>query len=474
MSANRSRVLLVEGDADEAEIVKRHLSASADSPDLYAVKSALRISTACRLLLREEFDIVILDIKVPQNVGLEGFTRIRQQRPELPVILLAGLQDEALARQAVRLGAQDFLIKGTLDCVMLKRAMRDAIKVKHLENMVEGILNLDSVAKLIVDADAVVLYANPAAEALLGSPAKQLAGKPFAYPRGSAAQPANAAAEMSVAAIEWNGEPARLVSLIGHPSVTRPEASDERRRLDGIKTEFTRRLSHELRNTMSTVKTAVFCLADPLTGPLTARQGRFVDMISRNVDRQARVFDKIADLARFEAGKLKLNLARVDLTVLLEEFAREQAFRSAESSRLTFESPAALPAVNGDADLILQVLRNLVDNAFRFAKSKVVVKACADAAGGVRVTVCDDGKGIAKSQLHDLFTPFSELDKRKGGVGFKGALGLTMSREIVDGHQGRIWAESDDKGSRFSFTLPVSGESEAKPGEKPRERTLIS
>jgi signal transduction histidine kinase len=279
---------------------------------------------------------------------------------------------------------------------------------------------------------------------------------------------------MTASEIEWNGGPARLLSLAVKPEPA--EAAPvgdalERRRLDGIKAEFTRRFSHELRNTLATIKTAVFCLKEQATGPLSQSQARLIDMIARNADRQARVFDKLADVGRFDAGKLNFEFRRLDLGQILEEFTRDSAFRSGPI-HVEFRPEPPLPLVKGDPDLLLQALRNLLDNAVRFAKSKVVIRAGADPAGGVRVSVEDDGEGIPKEKLHELFTPFSKLDTRVNGEAYKGALGLTMCREIIEGHGGRIWAESDEKGSRFYFSLPQFRPLEAAPGQA--QRAMLS
>jgi signal transduction histidine kinase len=462
MSGKAFNVLLIEGDENEASLIKRYLGDAAGSSDRFVVTEAVRVSTAAHALAREEFDAVILDLQIPQNVGLEGFNRIRAQRPEMPIVLLTALQDESLAAQGVKHGAQDYLVKGTVDCCLIKRALRGAIEKKKLSNLVERLLDMDAAARLVVDGEGVVLYANPAAEAMFGVSAKELAGRPFAFPRESgevtivSPQAAELTAEMTVSGVDWNGEEARMISFMSAPGDPRKEvaAPAERRRLDGIKSQLSRRLSHEMRNTMSTIKTAVFCLRDPLTGPLSPRQSRLADMISRNADRQIRVFDKLGDLARFEGGRLKLDLRPLEFAALVDEIARESEFKGAPK-RLVVSPSGPLPVIDGDPDLLLQLLRELLDNAFRHAKDEVELKASVEPGGGVRVSVSDDGGGVPADRVADLFTPFDQLDKRSEAPGFKGTLGLTISRAIVDGHGGRLWSESGGLGARFVFTLPA-------------------
>ena len=464
MSSKAFRVLLIEGDSNETSLVKRYLADGAALPDRFEVTESVRVSSACHALAREDFDVIILDLQVPQNVGLEGFHRIRAQRPEIALVLLTDLNDESLAIQALRQGAQDYLVKGTMDCCLLKRVVRYAVERKKLASLVESLLDKDDAAKLIVDADAVVLYVNRAAETLFAVGRAELAGKPFAYPREAGSvtivspKAAELSAEMSVGAIEWNGEPARLISFTGPANEAGKPHGAERRRLDETKNRFTRRLSHEMRNTLATVKTAVFCLKEPQTGPLSTRQARLVDMISRNVDRQIRIFDKLNDLARFMGGKLTLDVRRLEIAALLDEITRESEFKGG-ASRLDVVPAPTLPPIAGDPDLLLQVLRGLLDNAFRYAKDKVTLSASQDE-GGVRVTVANDGEGISEERLAGLFTPFDQLDRRPDAEGFQGGLGLTISREIITAHGGKIWAETGEYGSRFSFRLPPYSPSE--------------
>jgi signal transduction histidine kinase len=391
-------VLLIESDADESSIIDRTLSEPSESSAKFTVKSAPRLSTGYRLLAAERFDAVILDLAVAQNVGLEGFRKVLAQSPEIPILILTGLQDENLAALAVREGAQDYLIKGTPECCVIKRMVRHAIERKRLAVELE---------RLRVKAARV-----PSAEPASTSDAERLK-----------------AVEAEI---------------------------QENLRIVQVKSQFMARISHELRNTLATVKTAVYCLCESSSGALNPRQQRLVDMISRNVDRQVKIIDNILDLARFQSGKLKIDFRAVELQRIIEELTAE--FRLKNKSRLLeTQLPERLPAVNGDPDLLVQVLRNLLENAFRFAQSKVTITAVAAGREDVSISVTNDGAGIPKDRLDKLFNEFVQLDRPTDGVGYKGTgLGLAICKEIIEGHHGRIWVESGDgKGARFSFNLPA-------------------
>jgi two-component system sensor histidine kinase VicK len=267
---------------------------------------------------------------------------------------------------------------------------------------------------------------------------------------------------MSMGSIAWNGAEARLISLRDVSDSCRLRCMEaetrENMRVVEIKTQFMGRISHELRNTLATVKTAVFCLNDGLAGQLTPRQSRLAEMISRNVDRQVKIIDNILDLARFQSGKIKIVPRPVELSQIIDEISQEFQLKN-KAQRLRLELPDELPAVNGDPDLLVQVLRNLLDNAFRFARSQVAIKAADAGSKEVALSVVDDGVGIAQDRIGELFDQFVQLDRPKGVNGYKGTgLGLAICKEIIEGHHGRIWAESaEGEGTSFHFVLPKCG-----------------
>jgi signal transduction histidine kinase len=470
MSESAINVLLIEGDADESSVIKRSFGPCAGEEAAFEVKEASRLSTGSRLLAQERFDAVLLDLSLAQSVGLEGFRRIRAQAREIPILILSGLSDESIAAEAVREGAQEYVIKGTPDYCRLKREVRHAIERKKLSRAVERLLEGDSVAKIVLDGAARVLYANPAAEALFGVKAESLRGRPFEHSLTPAAPSPiklevpgaeERSVELAVRGIAWSGGEARLVTLrdvteSGRLRRLEAEASANMRVVE-IKNQFMGRISHELRNTLATVKTAVFCLKDGLGGDLSNRQSRLVDMISRNVDRQVRIIDNILDLARFQSGKIKIAPRPVELAQVIDEIAQEFRLKN-KAHRFLLELPDELPVVNGDPDLLVQVLRNLLDNAFRFARSRVTVRAAAGGRTEVLLSVIDDGAGIPKERIGELFNQFVQLDRPSGG-GYKGTgLGLAICKEIVDGHGGRIWAESaEGEGTSFHLVLPKDG-----------------
>src|SRR5207249_2232444 len=168
----------------------------------------------------------------------------------------------------------------------------------------------------------------------------------------------------------------------------------------------------------------------------------------------------LLDLAKVEAGRLELHLEDVDfrstmrdVLTLMEPLARskDQTLRTRIGS-----APAQ---VRADDRRLRQILLNLLSNAVKFTPDGgLIVVEAAENSGFLEFTVADNGIGIAAEELPRIFYPFLQEDgsynRRQEGTG----LGLSLTRELVELHGGRIWVESrKGRGSRFSFTIPQAG-----------------
>lgn len=460
------RVLLIEDDADDAALISLLLEPRAAEAPEFELRLADRLAAGCRLLAREPFDAVLLDLMLPGGVGIEAFQKVREVRPETPIVVLTGIRDEALALEAVSLGAQDFLIKGTVDERLLRRSIRYAIERARLSARFEQALAKDVDGKAVVDAGGVVRYANPAALQLLGRRPGELLGKPWPLPlpapgallESSAGAPGRLSLlELRGAELEWEGAPARLLALRDVSALRRAETlereSRERLLAAELKGELIANISHELRNPLTTVKTAVQSLREELVGPLNVQQRRFVELAHRNVERQIRIISNALELSRLQSGRAEIARRPVDAAALIDEALLGYTL-SRSGPRVEAAVSGGLPPLSGDPDLVTQVIVNLVDNAVHFARERVIVKATEER-GELLISVIDDGPGLAEGQAERLFTRFAQ--GARGAIAHRGAgLGLSICKEIVAAHGGRIWAESvRGRGARFHTAWPA-------------------
>jgi two-component sensor histidine kinase len=132
------KVLLVEDNFGDAQLIREMLSRTGGAR--FDLKCATRLSTGLELLAAGGADVVLLDLSLPDSNGLDSFARTYTQAPEIPIVVLSGLDDETLAVKAVREGAQDYLIKGQVDSSLLERAIRYAIERKRAEERITAAL----------------------------------------------------------------------------------------------------------------------------------------------------------------------------------------------------------------------------------------------------------------------------------------------------------------------------------------------
>lgn len=223
-----------------------------------------------------------------------------------------------------------------------------------------------------------------------------------------------------------------------------------------MKDEFVSVVSHELRTPLTAIKGSLQLLVD---GDIDDASDR--DKLQRaalsNSERLIRLVNDILDISKIEAGGLQLRRAPVAPYELATTAARSIAqVAAAARVEVTVEAAGDLPAIDVDADRIVQALVNLISNAVKFSpgNAAVDVRVSRDARG-VRFAVTDRGPGIPSESIGRLFRKFSQLDnsdaRRVSGTG----LGLAISKGIVEEHGGHITVESTPgAGSTFTIELP--------------------
>jgi signal transduction histidine kinase len=222
--------------------------------------------------------------------------------------------------------------------------------------------------------------------------------------------------------------------------------------------EFLGIVSHDLRNLLGVVIGFATLIAKAESGEMehhTEQVLTHARRIQRSGARMNRLIGDLVDVASIEAGALAVRLQLVDpVQVVTEAVDTFQAQALANGLSLVAEVVAAPSLVELDPARILQVLANLVGNAIKFTPpgGSIVVQVQL-AEEGLQFAVRDTGVGIPADYLETVFERFRQVVRGDGrGVG----LGLYISKCIVQGHGGRIWAESrPGEGSSFSFTLPV-------------------
>ncbi|MDD5304247.1 MAG: ATP-binding protein [Elusimicrobia bacterium] len=464
------RILLIEDDPDYTLLMNLYINEACGQAMKHEMENAVSLAQGLDLLARRDFDIVLLDLMLPDSQGLDTLAELRRRAPGVPVVVLTNLALEETGLQAIGAGAQDFLIKSKVDQQQLVRTVGYALERSRLYGQMESLVRAAPDGIVIVDSARMVRYANPAALALLNRTAEQVQGRLFEYPLEGdgpselklAGPNGEITAEVRLAPVEWRGAAARLVTIRDITELRRIEQVraeiEERRRMDELKDKMLSTVSHELRTPLSIVKMAVGTIRDRLAGPLTPDQDNMIRTADRNISRLTRILSNFLDLSRLESGSAYVDLRPVDPVEFIREVTDDM--RMACKSRnvsLVVDAAADLPQVKADRDMITQVLGNLLDNALRYARQRIEVRAKRIDAEVV-VSVVDDGSGIPEGKGADLFNKFIQLDRPRGGEGYKGTgLGLAICREIMNINGGRIWAENvKGLGAGFHFALPVA------------------
>lgn len=232
---------------------------------------------------------------------------------------------------------------------------------------------------------------------------------------------------------------------------------EEARALSQLKLDFISTVSHELRTPLTTVREAMNLLLDRLAGDINKEQERFLMLSRNNVDRVLRFIEALLDISKMEAGKQDAKRNFQDIRTIVNQ-VYETLKIEADKKNIRFKLGPSDSKIGMwfDTDQIARVLVNLAGNAIKFTQEGGMVNIKLEDLGrSVKISIIDDGPGIAKEDIDKIFDKFYSVAKACSSNVKGTGLGLPIAKEIVELHKGRIWVESEaGKGARFSFTLP--------------------
>ena len=243
--------------------------------------------------------------------------------------------------------------------------------------------------------------------------------------------------------------------------------------VDRVKTEFISNVSHELRTPLTSILGFTKIIKKKLDKTLlpslqpadTPQVQKAVKQVKGNIDiiiaegeRLTNLINGVLDVAKMEAGKVDWHMAPISVSAVIERAAAStQSLFEGKEVKFVIEVEEGLQEIQADQDRIIQVLVNLISNASKFTDEGSVTCKAVRTDNEIIISVVDTGLGIAQEHLGQVFDKFKQVgdtltDKPKGT-----GLGLPICKQIVEHHNGKIWAESaSGEGSTFSFTLPVT------------------
>ena len=232
--------------------------------------------------------------------------------------------------------------------------------------------------------------------------------------------------------------------------------------VDRLKSDIVANVSHEFRTPLAIIKAYAELLMDDQEGATAASRHEFLSIIDAETDRLAGMVSGLLDLARLESGRATIVMAPVCIGEIVEEAVGLLAQQArARSIAVHVDVPSNLPALWGNRELLVTLLRNLLSNAIKFSRDGGKVDVAASQVGDALVLrIADQGIGIAEDDMAHLFQKFyrgsTAKEARIRGTG----LGLVLTKEAVEAHGGKIAVESQrGHGTCFTIKLPFSSSS---------------
>lgn len=510
------QTLLVEDNPGDTHLLRQML---ADAPFGRAILTCTeRLHTALTLCQQQAFDVVLLDLSLPDSHGYATFERMRQQTPQTPIILLTGFDDQDLALRAVRAGAQDYLIKGEINAQLLIRAMRYAMERKRTEVALrehhlryQALFENDNIGVFIVDMEGRLLNLNRQAAVMLGSTVEQLLHTPlsayiipgeherffqqmqamltgtivpiheqtFVRSDGStvpvevnSSVVRNAAgailyiqsiardiSKRKQAEAALQAERSQLAQRVEERTKELSIANAELKRSARLKDEFLATISHELRTPLSVILTLAEALQDEIYGETAIRQRKALERIIKSGRHLLELINDIIDVSKIESGKLTLEIGPVAVTTLCED-CLQMVQETAQAKQIQFVKTIRLThdLIYADGRRLMQILLNLLNNAVKFTPdgAQIGLEVYEETDQElISFTVWDTGIGIASDDLSKLFRPFVQLDSKLSRHYQGAGLGLALVYRLTKLHGGSVTVTSrPNGGSRFTIALP--------------------
>lgn len=235
----------------------------------------------------------------------------------------------------------------------------------------------------------------------------------------------------------------------------------ERKKVEHLKNEFVSIVSHELRTPLTSIRGSISLMLAGTTGKIDGKTLAMLNIANNNCDRLVKLINDILDIEKIESGKLEFHMVIVDLNDLAAQAVadNEEYIKKFDVSIKLEKNPQPV-LVRADAERLMQVFNNLISNAAKFSPPKDEISVSVSLEGEMaRVSITDRGPGVPESFTKHIFEKFSQADssaiRKHGGSG----LGLSISKAIIDMHNGQInFISNKDKKTIFYFEIPLWNE----------------
>lgn len=388
------KVLLLEDDADDHRLITRQLQ---NQRCHFVIDWEETLEAAVEKLSRRTYDIVLTDLSVPDSVGLPTVSQLRQHCGQSPIIVLTSLDDGDIGSDILAAGAQDYLVKGELGGRMVTRAILHAVQRQESVNEVNALVMELEQSQMLLQEQAELLK----------------------------------------------------------------KKNRRLRRLYKTAQEFVDNVSHDFRTPLTVIKDYVAIIREGMVGSINEEQEAMLDKVGVRADDLNNMVDDLLDVSKLESGLLgawRRNVQVKEIVDRVESLLQQRA--QVRHVELVVECEGDLPDVYCDAEKVGRVITNLAINAIKFSgeHGKVRLWVEADPTGQqIVVGVTDNGPGIEKKSLEQIFQRFRQLEKPVTSTQKGFGLGLNIAQQLCRLNLGELGVQSQlGKGSTFSFTIPMA------------------
>lgn len=479
------------------------------TPHILVIDDEQRIRDACRLVLtamgfkvetaadgvmgldmieENHYDILLLDLMMPNISGFEVLTRVRDIDPDTVVIVITGYATLEHSIEAMKKGAFDFIPKpftpDQLRAVVSKslrytHALQDIATSKSrmrvmVNRLMDGVLTTDTEKRIVL--------ANPAFRHMIGYQGSTPLGnkvedfisdetllnsidQALSMPPGKFTEithelvmPATGSREEKIFSVRCAPFRGRTDYNLGTITVLHDITAVKK--MDQMKSDFVSMVSHEIRSPINSLLMQLKIILDGLAGDTTEKQREILTRASDKMLNLNNLVTELLDLSRIESGLVAHEKETIDITRLLEEqVSFHLPYARKKDMNIALEIHGTLPPLLANPRHLEEVFSNLITNAIKYSPQGGHIRISAVTENEyLRLQVADSGFGINEEDLDKIFTRFYRVKDNNTRTIHGTGLGLAIVKSVIDSMHGIITVKSEPgKGTEFTILLPYNG-----------------
>ncbi len=408
-------ILLVEDNSGDALIINELLEESGIDFSLSHVSS---LKETLLISMEKEFDVILLDLGLPDSIGVETLKKLQLFRQISPVVVMTGLDDEDIALESLRQGAQDYLVKNRLSSDNIVRAIKYGIERKRIMELLKK--SELRYRKLSKELETKVKERTRDLENLNYHLKQELV-------------------ERHTAEEALKKSEARLLEL------------------NATKDKFFNIIAHDLKNPFTCMLGSTELLLEKSGKMNPEAITELAQVLNDSAKSGFAILQNLLDWSRSQTGMITLSPEPLNLKSLVDENIADVRLASARKEIDVISEIDGDLILSADKNMLNTILRNLISNAMKFTPRYGTVRIrAAKNQGEVSISVKDTGIGIPEENIGSLFRIDSNYTRPGTGLEQGTGLGLKLCREFAEMQGGNIRVRSKvKKGSEFIVTLPV-------------------